>query len=136
MKLSKIIALIIFLSIPFGCDSNSKLTDSDLIGTWHAIEMEGNELNESSEYQFILVFHSNHNSQTTRLKRGKKRESWGTWQIIQEEQGPKLYTVYNEGNNQKKLAYGIELKGDLLTIIDPEKLDRPYKGRTIWKRSN
>ncbi len=53
--------------------------------------MEEKEVNKYSKDQFIITFQSNYILNATRLKCDNKRETRGRWQLIKEEQGPKLY---------------------------------------------
>ena len=116
-----------------GCSKTSDISSEDIIGLWIATEMEGQPLNDTSEYKFIMELRQDYSCDLSKIKNGKKRGGEGNWQIVKEDDAMKLYITLN---GEKGFFYISELKGKFLTLVDPQKIDRPYKGKSLWKKMN
>lgn len=134
------IPLFLMLFFIINCNSKKEILDSDLLGTWTMVSCEEIKMEGTSEYQFLISFKSDHTFSNTKLRLGKKREGWGTWQLINDEQGSKLYTVVDDkgGSFQPgKSSYSINIESDILTLtsLEPESTQRDFK-KTCWQKNN
>lgn len=132
----------LFISLLFiiNCNSKKEISDSDLIGTWTAVPCEEVNMEGTSEYQFLISFKSDHTFSNTKLRLGKKREGWGTWQLINDKQDSKLYTVVDDKGHAfqpGKSSYSVILQDNILTLTSLESgnTQRDFQ-KTCWQKNN